>query len=284
MVNLASLQKVALLPWVALLGLCSPVLGYHIDGHNPSGATSATADGTLFVYLQPAAVITQTAANDSWLINALAAQGYVAPAWTVRYHGLTLDGGYTVGTYLAWVNNALPFNQGSIQYPGRNRPGFGGDEIGLHYDAGTVPPPDPTGAGVHWINIVSTNTGSPFPGGTGAYHPQPNLWQFIDDFGNPAGNPFYDAAFGWANSTDFLDVPNAPMNGTSQMFFHTYIATGDLNNKVLDIYDGVAWGFQEPIASPEPSTWILSLSGAAFLVVFLAFRHLLVKHPTPLGL
>jgi hypothetical protein len=271
-----------ILALVALLAVCSPALGYHIGGNATANPRSASADGRLFVYCQPPTVITQTAPNDPWLTNALAAQFYDADhGWTVRYHGLSFQGGYTIGIYKAWVDNTTAFTQGSLNYGGESLPGKGGNEIGIHYDAGAGPPPDPSGAGVHWINVLSTNIsqlGTSVPS-----YPYAGGWYLIDDAGNPANNPFYDSGGGLANSTDFVDIPYGPMNGTSKIYAHTYIATGDLGNKVLDIYDGVAWGFNEPKATPEPSTWILTLSGAAFLIVFLAFRHLVLKHPTPLG-
>jgi hypothetical protein len=130
-----------ILALVALLAVCSPALGYHIGGNATANPRSASADGRLFVYCQPPTVITQTAPNDPWLTNALAAQYFTQRnGWTINYHPLSFQGGYTVGTYLAWVNNAPAFSQGSLNYAGESQPGLGGAEIGLHYETRALAP------------------------------------------------------------------------------------------------------------------------------------------------
>jgi hypothetical protein len=79
--------------------------------------------------------------------------------------------------------------------------------------------------------------------------------------------PFQDQV--GANS--FYDQPKAPYvvpPTTSQAFFDATVMFGEINYTAKDVklYDGMTYGFQNFVATPEPSIWLLSLSGMLIVV------------------
>ena len=200
----------------------------------------------------------------------LAAQGISRDnGWAItRFH---VEGDIRLDFYQAWAETRPAFTQGAIDYPGGPAEGAGGAAIGLHY----IPQgADPVGADVHWIQLILTN--DPAPGAAAVQHPfSPDFYYYIDNVGNPAGNPFYDAGGGAADATDFLDVPSRPYNSGTRWYAYLFLATGDLNAQTLSISgEAVHWGFIDPVvtaSAPEPSGLVLTLLGSSFLL--LVFRQ-----------
>ncbi len=212
------------------------------------------------------------------LLNILAAQGYsAANGWNISR--FDIQGSISLGTYLAYVEQAPTLQQGTLNpFTPQATPGGGGAEIGLGYSPG---PGDPSGAGhalnnAHWLQIVITNSpskdaiGITFDGNT----------YYIDNQGNKANSPFYDdipGAFGFtANATDIIDAPVRGYSSSTFWYAETFIATGDLNAKVLQISNqAIQWGFYDPVtAVPEPSTLVLFLSGVVCIFMSLLHRNI----------
>ena len=171
--------------------------------------------------------------------------------------------------------------QGTIVRPAQNVAGQGGVAIGLGYDADTsVGSLDPTGAGVHWVQVIHTNDplnlawvqANGVNAGGGYYN-------YIDDEGNPAFNPYYDTLAA-ANSTDFVDRALRILGGNVDWQAQVFLATETLTNPLdrsqggtLTLYDGVWWGFALVAPVPEPASIILAGCGLGCLVVVVWRKH-----------
>ena len=253
-----------IVPVAAHAGLTAP-------NGNPSGASKAgpaTNGGYTLLNVDPANY--RTAGNCPWLLPALNAQGFnAANGWTINFFALT--GNIELDTYLAWVDTAPAFTQGKYSDPATPYPGEGGAELGLGYKPQGG---DPTGAGVHWIQVIRTNAPSAFGGGNGVNPPgDPGYTYYLDDGWTgqtiPPSNPFYDGGYD-ADSTDFSDTPYRDLLSGDNWQAQVFIATEPVN-KTLDIYDGVWWGFSNP--TPEPGTLLLFGSGFVGLSTFLRKRR-----------
>ena len=212
----------------------------------------------------------RTRGNCPWLLPALNAQGFnAANGWAINFFALT--GGLELDTYLPWVDTAPAITQGAFNFGADPNPGYGGDELGLAYKPQGR---DPAGNGVHWIQVIRTNDPSSFGSANGVSPPgDPGFTYYIDDGWtgqtNPPTNPFYDGGY-TADSTDFLDIPFRALLTGDNWQAQVFIAT-EPNNKTLDIYDGVWWGFTNP--TPEPGTLLLFGSGFIGLGTFLRKRR-----------
>ena len=124
---------------------------------------------------------------------------------------------------------------------------------------------DPSGTAVHWIQVIRTNC----PLDYYAAHVDGDYYEYIDNYGNLLNNPFYDP-IGTAGPTYFEDTPCrecefwCPCPATfCDWDAQVFLATGDLNNKTLTLYeDGVWWGFEfECVPIPAPGALILASMG-----------------------
>jgi len=232
---------------------------------NPTGPATADSPSNLFGYYQVSLNpgMAGLVPPNNWLAPALSAQSMdAAHGWTINYFHPAGD--FQLDTYLAFTETAPAVTEPTIRVAAETRSGAGGAALGVHY----------TGAdGQHWIQVIRDN--NPISGAVTASSPtDPGFYYYIDNVGNPAGNPFYDP-IGKANATDFIDRPSAPYNSSFVEQFQTFIATGNVDpvtrqvtDKTLNIADeGVYWGFKDPLAASEPSTLALALSGGVVLLL-----------------
>lgn len=207
------------------------------------------------------------AGSCAWLQTGLDAQGYreIRPGiddpatigdgrWTINRR--TLAGDLHLDMYKAWVevNPALTI-AGTQVYSDDPAPGYGGALFGLRYVPGQG---DPT-TGIHWMQVIRTNVGINAPGNDPG-----NYEIYLDNARNAGVSPYYDFA-GAASPTgqrtnadgSFRDawVADGPArairNGVdwqAQMF----VSTWDPAREVINIYDGVWWGFQLGTPAPGP--------------------------------
>jgi len=229
---------------------------------NPTGPSSASESywyGTYTVSLSPGQANTlQLWPNNITLSDVLGAQGFTAAnGWTINR--FNVQGNVTLNAYLAWTETAPAYTSpsGLINYAAAAHPGAGGAELGLTYNPQGA---DPSGADVHWLQIISTNAPDPnYPHGTA--QDGSGLTYYVDDgpVANPtASGPWYDLT-GAANSTDFFDAPARTYAGSTQWLGMVFIGTWDLNNETIDISNqAVVWGFTDPLTPaatvPEPSS------------------------------
>jgi hypothetical protein len=173
-------------------------------------------------------------------------------------------------TYRAWAETKPAVVQPTIQVAQQAVPGYGGAAIGLRYiPQGT----DPSGAGVHWFQIIGTNAPLANPNGIYTDPASGTAW-YIDDAPNNLATegPFYDA-HGAATTDDFIDRPTRQYADNTDWQAAVFIATGNPAAKTLNISNqGVFWGFHDPltVANPEPSTLVLAFSGSLILILWRA--------------
>jgi hypothetical protein len=178
-----------------------------------------------------------------WLHNALDAHGYnEANGWTITY-GVNLNGTIEIEDYYAWVQ------------PGR----VGGAVLKLEYTSGAD---DPAIADANWIQVIRTNDPRAY-GQNNGYNAGAGYYEYIDNDGNPAGNPFYDWLPGVAGPGWVADQPSRECEQPCPTYIswdaQMFLATGDLKSKTLNIYeDGVWWGFEFECV---PTPGALALAG-----------------------
>ena len=125
--------------------------------------------------------------------------------------------------------------------------------------------------GMHWIQVISNNWS--IAGGVG----QPGVpYSGVDNLG--ANNPYYDSLAA-ANGTAFFDSPQRlvdtnpipgtsgrPLQWTAELFLVDQTGNDPISGApIVNIYDGVQYGFI--VATPEPGTYayMLVLSGSAIV-------------------
>ena len=254
----------------------------------PNGYTNTGGGFTVTVTPSPASF--RSMGNCPWLLPALSAEGFVvqqgagyvgANGWTVNFS--TLAGGFTMNSYYPYATAApaIPLTA-DLSVPAVNTPGMGGAVMNLTYNpkAGST---DPMGNNAEWIQVVRTNFafGNTDPHKVYGYNAGGGYTYFIDNFygantpaNNGTMNPTYDGGYkangdpnGFsATSTTFIDRPFLPLSNGLNTQFQVFLATDNTTTKTLTIYDGVWWGFQVA-AVPEPSTYILLLSGCGIVVL-----------------
>ena len=231
---------------------------------DPTGAGTAFGVGGGGSMLDPLAAFEQTqpqigpGSTDDLLLFALAAQGFGGAGWTINFVGLK-GNDITLGTYLAWADNAPRVTQGALVAPPQALPGRGGAAIGLNYNGANDATGKDPAANTHWVQFIEDNNPTPFEKAHGIPDPiRAGYTLSIDDpfapkdaNGNPT-TPFYDAG-GLANATDFIDRPFDSLNSRTDLLFYTFIETGEIATKTLTCYDDVAWG----VDIPEPSSLLL---------------------------
>lgn len=249
---------------VVLIFLCTPAMATLLTPNgNPTGGPTAT-DGKITSTLDPSPAIFMD--DCPWFEKALSVQGFDADGldniagnaddWTVTYGDLS--GTLTLKAYYPWVNLRPAFSIGGQNFPAKSFPGQGGATLALTYQpAGD----DPSGVDVHWIQVINTNA----PIGSQAKYDAGGGYKWYLDNDLDTSNPFYDFSYDTAGDTWFLDGPHRfpKADWEAQIF----VATGDLLNNTITIYDGVWWGF-EVTAIPEPTTMFLLGSGLVGLVGF----------------
>lgn len=239
---------------------------------NPTGpavALSATNGGRSFLDPSPAQYM--VAGSCPWLTPALNAQGYsAANGWTINR--IALQGSITLGTYRAWADTDPSVSKGGMSLAAENSPGQGGATIALTYNASTAAnTTDPSGASVRWLQVIRTNAASGFGTANGNTTFDPGFTIYLDNGWNnsptntPPNNPFYggddiDSSTGYAaNDTAFLDRPRRDLLIGTDWEAQAFVSTWDRANKVINIYDGVWWGFQ---TLPTPGTGaMMALAG-----------------------
>jgi hypothetical protein len=292
---LAVALAVALITLGLPLGASAALL---IPNGNPTGANPASQwNGSSTLVPSPASY--RVAGDCPWIIPALNAEGFnAANLWTINT--VALNGDITLGTYVPWVNTDPAITQGAFNFPAEGKLGFGGANIGLGYNPKAG---DPTGAGVHWIQVIHTNSPSAFGTGNAGGVPVGGYTNYIDNgYNGNAGNgfnpptpnnPFYDdlGAGYAANSTDFVDAPARVIANGVDWQAQVFVATWAPNNAndrtkggTITLYDGVWWGFQLAVAAgvtdvflvPEPTTVVM---WSVFISLAMLVGHLRRRHP-----
>ncbi len=261
----------------------------------PAGSTNISAGNPKYVVTatpNPAVFIPQ--GNCPWLLPALSAEGFAkadpmnprgytgANGWTINFVELSQTGSFTRQVYYPWADSVPAYSLNGLNSAARNNPGNGGDRFSLTYTAGAG---DPTGANAEWIQVIKANDATATEKMYG-FNAGGGYTYFVDDFyaGNAPSkngtmNPTYDGGYtitgsgantvytpkGYlANPTAFIDTPNSPLTNGLDDEFQVFLATDNTTTKTLTIYDGVWWGYQAA-SVPEPSTWILLVSGCGIV-------------------
>jgi hypothetical protein len=255
----------------------------------PNGFTNVSAGTPSYLVTatpNPAVYIAQ--GNCPWLLPALSAEGFAkadatnprgysgANGWTINF--VELAGSFTRQVYYPWADMAPAYSLNGLNSAARDTPGNGGDRFSLTYAAGAG---DPTGASAEWIQVIKANDASGnektygFNAGGGYTYFLDNFYGANTPANNGTMNPTYDGGYtvtgsgpnttytpkGYlANPTAFIDTPNSPLTNGLDVEFQAFLATDNTATKTLTIYDGVWWGYQAA-SVPEPSAWILLLSG-----------------------
>jgi len=290
--------------WVALLllGTASTAAAGSL-APNPATGTSPAKLGTNSVSLIPNPASYQT--QCSWLTAAanLATAPYnLDPKnpWVFNY-AANFNGKFTLNTYKATIGGAV------------NAATSGGADFSLTYKAGDGDPSgnDVRWMQVIEVNKIgydfiknkigfAPDTGFPQAGysvvGNGTNGVPTGSYAFLDNAGFGPGNGAKptDPWYGWltatngtdittstaATSTSFSDNPTLSFVPGMVVQFQTFVAKDVVTNNGLGgktntvtMYGGVWWGFQDAV--PEPSSWILMVSGGGFIV--LASRRRLVS-------
>jgi len=279
----------------------------------PAGFTNVSAGTPKYLVTatpNPAVFIAQGLCP--WLLPALSAEGFAvadpknprgysgANGWTINFVELSNTGSFTRQVYYPWADKAPAYSLNGLNSSARNTPGNGGDRFSLTYAAGTGT--DPTGVNAEWIQVIKANDATATEK-TYGFNAGGGYTYFLDNFygGNAPSkngtmNPTYDGGYtvtgsgantvytpnGYlANPTAFIDTPNSPLTNGLNDQFQVFLATDNAANKTLTIYDGVWWGYQAA-SVPEPSTWILLLSGCG-IVAFARRRDLRARRYPPRG-
>jgi hypothetical protein len=184
----------------------------------------------------------------------------------------------TLNAYLAYAQTPPPVQLGQVPItPPTLSFSGGGAEISLTYNPqGT----DPTGAAVHWLNIVQSNMiGASWAAIQVSQAPAPDAYIYIDDGRNPnvlTQGPFYDTVTGAANATAFVDAPGRQWDSSNWWLGMTFIATWDPDAKTIGVStQAVVWGFRDPAEAaivPEPSTLMLFCPGILAVIGMLRRR------------
>jgi hypothetical protein len=261
------------------------------NGDPVGGPGSAmTADKFYTVSLTPNPALYVEQGNCPWLMPSLKAQGYTAANnWNITHAPAPLLGGFNLDQYFAWADSFTSKKQGPFGPFSEKAPGSGA-VFGLTYKPVTtnVPQgamPDPTGAGLHWIQVIRANdadaTQKKFGADAGG-----GFTMFLDNGwkGNTlaldgSASPFYDGDYAnppvkggfTANASVLYDDPSSKLFSGLDVEFQSFIATEkDTKNDAgktihnVTIYDGVWWGFS---AVPEPGSLTLVALGAGIVVL-----------------
>jgi len=257
----------------------------------PAGYTNISAGPPKYIVTAtPNPLVYIPQGNCPWLLPALAAEGFAkadatnprgysgANGWTINFVELSNTGSFTRQVYYPWADKAPAYSLNGLNSAARNTAGNGGDRISLTYTAGAG---DPTGASAEWIQVIKANDATATEKMYG-YNAGGGYTYFLDNFyaanvPSKTGtmNPTYDGGYTvtgsgasttytpngyFANPTTFIDTPNSPLSNGLNDQFQVFLATDNATTKTLTIYDGVWWGYSAA-SVPEPSTWILLLSG-----------------------
>jgi len=298
----ASHPAVVFAVFLWLTGACAPSHAGSLNP-NPANATAPPNGYTNISAGNPKYVVTATPnpaifipnGNCPWLLPALAAEGFAtrvgpgyigANGWTINFMNLSENASFTLQVYYPWADKAPAYSINGLNSGARDKPGFGGDRFSLTYTAGQE---DPSGASAEWIQVIRANDASATEMQYG-YNAGNGYTYFLDDFykantpaNNGSMNPTYDGGYtvtgtgantvytpkGYqANPTTFIDTPNSTLFNGLDDEFQVFLATDNARNKILTIYDGVWWGYTAAAMVPEPSTWMLIVSGFGILAVF----------------
>lgn len=207
-----------------------------------------------------------------WLQVGLDAQGYreIRPGvddpatigdgrWTINRR--TLSGALHLDTYKAYVDLAPRVNIADFTvYAPTAVPGMGGAAFGLRYVPGEG---DPT-TGLHWIQAIRTNWG--------INAANPGVYEtYLDNAMNAGTSPFYDfggptSPNGVRNNADgslrdawVADRPRREIRNGVDWEAQMFLATWDQAREVINLYDGVWWGYE--LSVPSPGTVVLGAIG-----------------------
>jgi len=265
---------------VALVMACGSsvsLASFSTPNGNPTGPAVAQSANGGYVFLDPSPAQYMVAGSCPWLTPALDAQGYsVANGWTINR--IALQGSITLGTYRAWADTDPDVAKGGMSLGAENNLNAGGATIALTYTASTaMGTTDPSGDSVRWLQVIRTNRPSGFGTANGNSTFNAGYTIYLDNGWNqpsmpanqPPTNPFYggddaDASTGYAaNATAFLDRPARLVDIGTDWEAQAFVSTWDSANKIINIYDGVWWGFQ---TLPSPGTAsMLAMAGIVAL-------------------
>jgi hypothetical protein len=268
MVLLLGVVTGALIPTTASASLLIP------NGNPTADKTSNRSSNGFIVTLTPSPASYRIKADCPWPIPALNAQGINdTNKWNVV--PVVLNGDLQLDVYRPWVDTKPALKDGAFDLRAQNKAGFGGANFALTYKPKGS---DPTGASVHWIQVIHTNNATAAEKKYG-FDEHNGYIDFIDDLypsqpglDNKPFRPFYDNGNKgyFADATTFTDRANESLKAGIDTEFQAFLVSTVTNpdgTTTLKIYDGVWWGYQAAAAAnrgepvPEPSTWLLFGTG-----------------------
>jgi hypothetical protein len=238
------------------------------NGNPTGGPTLSSANGS--VTLDPSPALYMASSASTWLLPALGAQGIsTGNGWTINLLPLA-ESTITLQTYRPWVEAFPAVSCGSFTDVLTPNAGAGGADICLTYQGQGE---DPNGSSVRWLQVIRTNDPSGF-GTTNGVNDGGGYYLYIDNGWPgqtvPPSDPYYgkdddiNSTGYFGNSTAFVDQPSRAFQQGLDWDAQVFIAFGNLDAKLLNVYDGVAWGFT---MTPEPNTFTLVALGIVMLAV-----------------
>lgn len=255
-----------LLTLLALAGSAVAARGEFVmpNGAFTGGGQFAESGGVRVTAFRPEGA---AAGSPRGFSGALEAQGISRrQGWTLDFS--TLNGQLRLDQNEAWAVREPAQNFYGYTFPAANRAGKGGDAFALGYQQDDG---DPEAFQVRWLQVIRTN--SPLDWGTthgvGLVGDAGMTW-YVDNGwegqASPPNDPFYGAddnvnGTGYAaNGRGFIDSPSRNLAAGVWWEAWVFVATADLANKQMTVYDGVHWGFRMD-AVPTPGTAALLVLG-----------------------
>jgi hypothetical protein len=284
--SLLALWLVPLIPSTVQAGGLLPN-GNPVSQNNSNAHPSyAISSNSFQVQLGPNPASFRPQGNCSWLLPALAVQGFAkvdpqsptgysgANGWTIAF--ATLKGSLTLVDYEAWADQQPNISLNGKSPSADKLPGDGGAGFVLNYESAAAARAngDPDPASLKWIQVLHDNDPIDFEKDNGK-NVGGGYYISLDDApkggGKPA-DPYYGhlSDFAFANGSGFLDRVTRDLKAGIDWQAQAFVATA--TGKNLTIYDGVWWGFQTA-AVPEPSTLVQGLGASVVLTLLGLWRR-----------